>query len=263
MINDIPVVILCGGLGTRLREETEFKPKPMVNIGNRPILWHIMKIYANYGFNRFILCLGYKGELIKEYFYHYEIMNNDVTITLGSNSDFQVHNSHDENGWEITLCNTGDNAQKGARLKRIEKYIDSENFMVTYGDGVADINIDLLMGFHRSHDKIATLTGVKPLSRFGELQVEGEVVKEFTEKPQSADGLINGGFFVFQRKIFDYLNDRDECDLEYGALEEIAARDELMVYRHDGFWACMDTVRDMEYLNKLWAGGRAEWQVWG
>ena len=262
MNQNIPVVILCGGLGTRLREETEFKPKPMVKIGNRPILWHIMKIYAHYGFKKFILCLGYKGEMIKEYFYHYEVMNNDVTITLGSNNGFKVHNSHNENDWEITLCNTGDNAKKGARLKRIEKYIDADHFMVTYGDGVSDINIDLLMDFHRSHGTIATLTGVKPLSRFGELETQGDRVVEFAEKPQSAGGLINGGFFVFQRKIFDYLNDRDECDLEYGVLEEIAAQDELMVYRHDAFWACMDTVRDMEYLNKLWVEGKAEWKVW-
>lgn len=200
MNSNIPVVILCGGLGTRLREETEFKPKPMVKIGNRPILWHIMKIYASYGHNDFVLCLGYKGEAIKEYFYHYEIMANDFQVTLGQKNALQIFHNHQEKDWKIILSDTGDKALKGARLKRIEKYIDSENFMVTYGDGVADINIDKLVEFHKSHGKIATLTGVKPLSRFGELQVEGEKVKEFTEKPQSSEGLINGGFLSFGGK---------------------------------------------------------------
>jgi len=262
MNQKIPVVILCGGLGTRLKEETEYKPKPMVLIGNRPILWHIMKIYNHYGYNDFILCLGYKGEIIKEYFYHYEIMTNDFRMILGQKKPIEIFHGHQEKNWGITLANTGDKAMKGARIKRIEKYIDSDNFMVTYGDGVADINIDRLIDFHRAHGKIATLTGVKPLSRFGELLVEGENVKEFSEKPQSTGGLINGGFFIFRRKIFDYLNDRNECDLEYGVLEEIAAQGELMVHRHDGFWTCMDNVRDMEYLNRLWEEGKAKWKVW-
>ena len=258
----ISVVILCGGLGTRLREETEFRPKPMVSIGNRPILWHIMKIYACHGYDDFVLCLGYRGEMIKEYFYHYEIMANDFQVTLGQKDAIKIFHKHDENDWKITLASTGDKALKGARLKRIEKYVNSEHLMVTYGDGVADIDLHSLVEFHRSHGRIATLTGVKPLSRFGELQVEGEMVKEFAEKPQSAEGLINGGFFVFKREIFDYLEDRDDCDLEYGALEEIAKEEQLMVYRHNGFWACMDTLRDMEYLNKLWVEGKAEWKVW-
>jgi len=256
------VVILCGGMGTRLKEETEYKPKPMVMIGNRPILWHIMKIYAFYGYNDFVLCLGYKGEAIKEYFYHYEIMANDFQVTLGQNNAFQIFHNHQEKDWKIILSDTGDKALKGARLKRIEKYIDSEDFMVTYGDGVADIDIPRLIAFHNSHGKIATLTGVKPLSRFGELQVEGEKVRAFTEKPQSDEGLINGGFFIFRRKIFDYLEDNDDCDLEYGALEALAKEDQLMVYRHDSFWACMDTYRDMEYLNRLWSEGKALWKKW-
>lgn len=262
MEQNIPVVILCGGLGTRLKEETEYRPKPMVLIGNRPILWHIMKIYDQYGYDDFILCLGYKGEVIKEYFYHYEILTNDFRLTLGQKNAVEIFHNHQESNWKITLINTGDKALKGARLKRVEKYIDLDNFMVTYGDGVADINIDRLLDFHRSHGKIATLTGVKPLSRFGELQVEGEMVKEFAEKPQSAEGLINGGFFVFNRKIFDYLEVRDDCDLEYGAFEELAKEDQLMVYRHDGFWVCMDTYRDVEYLNRLWAKGNASWKIW-
>jgi len=256
------VVILCGGMGTRLKEETEFKPKPMVMIGDRPILWHIMKIYAHYGYDDFVLCLGYKGEIIKEYFYHYEILANDFQVTLGRKNEIKIFHNHQEKNWKVILSDTGDKALKGARLKRIERYIDSENFMVTYGDGVADINIDHLLKFHKSHGKIATLTGVKPLSRFGELQVEGENVKEFAEKPQSAKGLINGGFFVFRRDIFDYLEEREDCDLEYGALEELAKLGELMVYRYDGFWACMDTYRDVEYLKRLWTQGKALWKVW-
>jgi len=256
------VVILCGGMGTRLKEETEYRPKPMVMIGNRPILWHIMKIYAHYGYNDFVLCLGYKGEVIKEYFYHYEIMANDFQVTLGQSNTFQIFHNHQENDWKIILSDTGDKALKGARLKRIEKYIDSEDFMVTYGDGVADIDIPRLIAFHNSHGKIATLTGVKPLSRFGELLIEGQKVREFTEKPQSDEGLINGGFFIFRKEIFDYLEDIDDCDLEYGALEALAKEGQLMVYRHDSFWACMDTYRDMEYLNKLWSEGKALWRKW-
>jgi len=263
MNQNIPVVILCGGLGTRLREETEFTPKPMVKIGNRPILWHIMKIYASYGFTRFILCLGYKGEMIKEYFYHYEVMNNDVTITLGSNSDFKVHNSHDENDWEITLCNTGYNAQKGARLKRIEKYVDADHFMVTYGDGVADIDVGELLKFHKSHDKTATVTGVRPkFLRFGELDIREDRVTLFTEKPKYTGNYVNGGFFVFKRNIFDYLEDRDDCDLEVGPLDQISQQGELMVYKHSGFWACMDTIRDAEHLNSLWNSNQAAWKIW-
>lgn len=256
------VVILCGGIGTRIKEETEFKPKPMVTIGNRPLLWHIMKIYASYGYSDFILCLGFKEEIIKEYYYQYEIMTNDFQVTLGKKNDIKIFHNHDENGWKVTLASTGEKALKGARVKRVERYIDSENFMVTYGDGVADININNLVDFHNSHGKIATLTGVKPLSRFGELQVEGKNVRAFIEKPQSAGSLINGGFFVFRKGIFDYLKDEDNCDLEYGVLEKLAINNQLMVYRHDGFWACMDTYRDMEYLNRCWSQGKASWKIW-
>ncbi len=263
MMKNIPVVILCGGLGTRLREETEFKPKPMVRIGNRPILWHIMKIYAHYGFRRFILCLGYKGDLIKEYFYHYEVMNNDVTITLGSNRGFKVHNGHDEHDWEITLSNTGAHALKGARLKRIEKYVDTDHFMVTYGDGVADINIDMLLKFHLNHGKAATVTGVRPkFLRFAELNLRGDQAIHFTEKPEYNGNYVSGGFFVFKRELFDYLEDRDDCELEEGPLNEITRKGELMVYRHDKFWACMDTIRDTEHLNELWHNNQAAWKIW-
>lgn len=256
------VAILCGGLGTRLREETEFRPKPMVEIGGKPILWHIMKIYAHYGFKDFILCLGYKGEMIKEYFYNYEVLNNDFTVELGNHKNIEIHSGHGEKGWRITLADTGEKALKGARIKRIEKYINCDQFMVTYGDGVADININDLLKFHQSHGKLATLTGVRPLSRFGELTIKGKQVIKFTEKPQSAKGLINGGFFVFNRKIFDYLEDKDDCDLEYGVLEEFASLGQLMVYEHDKFWYCMDTIRDRDYLNKLCTQGKAPWKVW-
>ncbi|MCP3873883.1 MAG: glucose-1-phosphate cytidylyltransferase [Desulfobacteraceae bacterium] len=256
------VVILCGGYGTRLREETEFRPKPMVPVGNRPILWHIMKIYAHYGHKNFVLPLGYKGEMIKDYFYRYELMNNDVHIELGKSSFACINSCHEEHGWDIILSNTGLNTLKGARLKRVEKYITSDNFMVTYGDGVSNVNISDLIDFHMKHGKIATLTGVSPASRFGEIIVEGDNVKEFTEKPQSTGGLINGGFFVFTKKIFEYLDDIESCDLEYGPLGKIATEGELMVYHHDDFWACMDTVRDMEYLNRLWTQNKAVWKVW-
>lgn len=257
------VVILCGGIGTRLREETMFKPKAMVMIGNRPILWHIMKIYGHYGFRRFIFCLGYKGEMIKEYFFHYEMRNNDITIRLGANGGFKIHDIHNEDDWEITLCNTGDNVQKGARLKRIEKYIDSDRFMVTYGDGVANIDIEELLKFHKSHGKTATVIGVRPnFLRFGELNIQGDQVTYFSEKPKYRGNYVNGGFFVFERDLFDYLEDRDDCDLEVGPLDQISQKGELMVYKHDKFWACMDTIRDVEYLNNLWNSNQAEWKVW-
>lgn len=261
-MNNIKVVILCGGLGTRLREETEFRPKPMVEIGGKPILWHIMKIYAHYGFKDFVLCLGYKGEMIKEYFYNYEVFNNDFTIALGKNKQIEIHSNHDESDWKVTLADTGANALKGARLKKIEKYIDSDNFMMTYGDGVSNINIRGLVEFHRSHGKIATISGVNPTGRFGKLKMEGERVVKFFEKPEENDDYVNGGFCVFNRKIFDYLNVYDDCDLEYGPLEQIATEGEMMVHRHDQFWSCMDTLRDAEYLNKVWAENRAEWKIW-
>ena len=258
MSEKIKVVILCGGMGTRLREETEYKPKPLVEIGGKPILWHIMKNYSHYGFKDFVLCLGYKGEMIKEYFYNYEILNNDFTIELGKHK-VQIHNSHDEFGWKITLIDTGEKALKGARLKKIEKYIDSDTFMVTYGDGVANINISDLLKFHNNHGKIATLTGVKPPSRFGTLSIKGNSVKSFIEKPQAIEGLINGGFFVFNKTLFNYLTDDDLCDLEIGTLDKLAEENELMVYKHLGEWMCMDTVRDMDYLNKLWSYDKAFW----
>lgn len=258
------VVIMCGGLGTRLREETEFRPKPMVNIGSRPILWHIMKIYSFYGFKEFILPLGYKGEMIKDYFCNYELMNNDVTLTLGDKGSIETHGSHDESDWQITLANTGINTLKGARLKRIENYIDDEVFMVTYGDGVADINISKLLDFHYSHGKMVTVTGVNPSRRFGDLKIYNNNVIAFREKPEECadNGYVNGGFFVMNKSILSSLSEKDDCDLEYGPLERIADQGEMMIYKHSGFWACMDTLRDTEYLNNLWNHDRALWKVW-
>ena len=262
MKDSLKVVILCGGLGTRLREETEFRPKPMVNIGNRPILWHIMKVFSHFGLKEFVLCLGYKGETIKEFFYHYEIMNNDVTVELANPNRIFVHQQHDEAGWKVTLADTGEKTLKGARLKRVEKYVEGDTFLVTYGDGLADIDLDILLNYHRTHGKLATVTGVNPSSRFGELRVNGNRVESFCEKPEASKDFINGGFFVFNRGIFDYLSMDESCDLEYGALERIAAEGELMVYKHTGSWACMDTLRDAEYLNRLWSDNKAFWKVW-
>lgn len=256
------VVILCGGLGTRLREETEFRPKPMVHIGARPILWHIMKTYAHFGHREFVLSMGYKGEMIKEYFYHYELMNNDVTLELGLPDKVRFHKRHGEEAWIITLADTGVHTLKGGRLKRVEQYVPDDEFMMTYGDGVADIDINALIAFHRQHGKLATVTGISPASRFGELKIQGDRVESFMEKPKGGSGLINGGFFIFKREIFRYLTADKNCDLELGPLEQLAQDGQLMVYRHGGFWACMDTIRDMEYLNRLWEDGRASWKVW-
>ena len=255
------VVILCGGLGTRIKEESEYRPKPMIKIGPRPILWHIMNRYSHYGFKKFVLCLGYKGEMIKEYFYNYEIMNNDITVKLGQRDNVKIYNSCKENDWEITLVNTGEQSLKGARLKKIEQHIDSDIFMVTYGDGVADIDINNLIKFHKTHGKIATITGVLPFSRFGTLMTNENKVTEFREKPENTEGLINGGFFVFNRKIFDYLTTDEDCNLETGVLDKLAFEEELMVFRHPGSWMCMDTMRDMEHLNELWTSGNAFWKV--
>ena len=256
------VVILCGGMGTRLREETEYKPKPMVEVGGKPILWHILKIYDHYGISDFVLCLGYKGSVIKNYFLNYEAINSDLTVKLGSEKAVKIHDGLENNDWNITLADTGDKTLKGARLKKIEKYITEDVFMVTYGDGVANVDIEKLLKFHRQHGKIGTVTGVRPPSLFGELLVEDDKAALFSEKPQTSSGLINGGFFVFNKSFFNYLSDDDDCDLEHGPLEKLTNEGELMVYTHDGPWACMDTYRDVEYLNKLWRDNQAFWKAW-
>lgn len=256
------VVILCGGFGTRLHEETVFRPKPMVDIGDRPILWHIMKYYAHFGHHDFILSLGYKGRMIREYFLDYELMENDVSLTLGDSSSLQVHGQHDEKQWQITLAHTGKAALKGARLKRVERHIKDDTFMLTYGDGLASVDIDALLSFHRAHGKLATVTGINPTSRFGELRLDGDRVERFLEKPKKASSLINGGYFIFNRGVLDYLSDDDNCDLEVGPLERVAADGELMAFQHEGEWACMDTDRDRKHLNALWERGQAFWKRW-
>ncbi len=256
------VVILCGGLGTRLKEETEYKPKPMVEVGGRPLLWHIMKGYSQFGYNQFVLCLGYKGNIIRDYFINYDLRNNDFTLSL-KDQGIAVHNRHEESAWEITFAETGPEAMTGARIKKIEKYIDGDTFMLTYGDGVSDVNLNELLAFHKSHGKTATITGVTPLSRFGELVAENNMVTQFNEKPKLHNkGLINGGFFIFSRKVFQYLSASDGCILEKQPLERLANEGELCVYEHRDFWQCMDTYRDFELLNQLWKENKASWKTW-
>lgn len=254
-------VILCGGLGTRLREETEFRPKPLVEVGGRPILWHIMKLYAHHGFRDFVLCLGYRGQMIKEYFLNYEAMNNDFTICLGRQNRITYHDEHKEQDFHVTLADTGLETMTGGRVKQVEKYVDGNTFMVTYGDGVADVNIRAVVDFHRAHGRLATVTTVRPISRFGVLDVgtDGDVLS-FAEKPQ-LDGWVSAGFFVFDGRFFDYL-EGDDCFFERAPLERLAREGQLMAYRHEGFFFAMDTYREYEHLNQLWSGGDAPWKVW-
>lgn len=254
------VVILCGGLGTRLRDETEFRPKPMVEVAGRPLLWHIMKIYAHFRHDEFVLALGYKGEVIKEYFLNYEAMTRDVTVRLGESPRVTLHGSPLES-WTVTLADTGATAMTGARVKRVARHVPDETFLLTYGDGVADVDLHRLVAFHRRHGRIATVTGVRPPSRFGELLTSGTRVVEFSEKPATAHGHINGGFFVFDRRVFDYLSDDDGCVLEREPLERLAKDGELEMYAHDGYWHCMDTPRDLQHLHEAWQRG-APWKVW-
>jgi glucose-1-phosphate cytidylyltransferase len=255
----VKTVILCGGLGTRLREQTEFRPKPMVEVGGKPILWHIMKLFAHYDMTDFVVCVGYKGEVIKEYFLDYEARNNDFTIKLGASHEIEFHDQHLESDWQVTVADTGHETQTGGRVKQVQRYIGNERFMVTYGDGLADIDISKLLTFHASHGKAATLTTVQPLSRFGVLELEsGGTVANFREKPQ-VDGWINAGFFVFEPRVFEYLD--DDSVLEQAPLKALAKDGELMAYRHDGFWQPMDTYRESALLNDLWAHG-APWKAW-
>src|ERR1035437_6759193 len=257
------VVILCGGQGTRLREETEYRPKPLVEVGGRPILWHIMKTYAHHGFNDFVLCLGYRGNMIKEYFLNYETMNNDFTICLGNRQSVHFHDAHAEQDFHVCLADTGQETMTGGRLKRVARYIDSDTFVLTYGDGLADVDIRALLEFHQAHGRLATVTTVRPTSRFGLLDLaEDGHVSRFAEKPQS-QGWASAGFFVFNRKVLDYLDgEGDDCVLERRPLERLSADGELMAYRHEGFFFAMDTYREYQYLNELWAKGQAPWKVW-
>lgn len=257
------VVILCGGQGTRLREESEFRPKPLVDIGGRPILWHIMKAFAHHGLRDFVLCLGYKGQMIKEYFLNYEAMNNDFTIQLGTGHGMTYHGAHAEQNFQVTLADTGLDALTGSRIKQIEKYLGNDDtFLVTYGDGVSDIDIGKLVDFHTSHGKLATVTTVRPSSRFGIVELgKNDQVTSFAEKPQT-DGSASAGFFVFNRKVLDYLTEREDCALENEPLRTLAQDGQLMAYRHEGFFFAMDTYREYLHLNDLWKSGNAPWAPW-
>lgn len=257
------VVILCGGKGTRLREETEYRPKPMVPIGNYPILWHIMKIYAAHGHKEFILCLGYKGEVIKDWFRNLNWMTSDVRLTLGSSDNVHFYDIMEEHGWTVTLADTGQETMTGGRIKRIEKYVgDDEEFLLTYGDGLGSVDISASIDYHRQHNRVLTLAGVRPPGRWGELKVIEGQVTNFFEKPQTSSGMVNGGFFVANRKLFNYLHDDPMLVFEQEPLNTLANEGELGCYVHDGFWQPMDTYQEFMLLNKMWNEGRAEWKIW-
>lgn len=255
------VVILAGGLGTRLAEETQVRPKPMVEIGGMPILWHIMKIYSHYGLSEFYPALGYKGHVIKDFFYNYASQTRDFTINLRSGQTKYHEESNCEN-WDVHLIDTGKDSMTGGRLRRLRSYLLNEKyFALTYGDGVADVNIAELIKFHESHGKVATVTAVRPPARFGALEIVDGRVIDFHEKPQVGEGWINGGFFIFNSEVFEYLDD-DATILEKSPLERLAKDGQLMSFQHHGFWHCMDTTRDRDVLEKLWASGEAPWKVW-
>lgn len=254
-------IILAGGFGSRLGNLTENIPKPMLEIGGKPILWHIMKIYSHYGIHDFIICGGYKVNVIKDYFIHYDSNISDFTIDF-SDKSIVYHNNNQETDWKVTVVDTGRETLKGGRIKRIEKFIDDDINFMTYGDGIADIDLNELLTFHKSQNTILTLTGVHPQSQFGEIEAEGNLVTEFKEKAQISQGVINGGFMVFNRKMFDYLTEDENCDFEFGPLSQMAERGQVSVYRHEGSWACMDTEREMKYLEKLWKDNKAFWKVW-
>ena len=257
------VVILCGGKGTRLREETEFRPKPMVPIGTRPILWHIMKTYASHGHKEFILCLGYKGDMIKDYFRNYLWHTCDTTLTLGRAPAVKFHNSHEEEDWSVTLADTGENSMTAYRIRLIKKYIGTdENFLLTYGDGVGAIDIPGVVSHHEDSGKVCTLTAVHPPGRFGELNLTAAGVQSFNEKPQTEGGFINGGYMVCNPRVFDFLPDDPGIMLEQGPMQRMAADGVLGAYLHTGFWQPMDTFQEFQLLNRLWDAGRAPWKIW-
>lgn len=256
-------VILCGGQGTRIRDVSEIIPKPMLSIGSRPILWHIMKTYASYGIKDFVLCLGYKGWVIKEFFLQYKAMTSDLTVQLGEHGQVTFHGETEEADWRVTLADTGELAETGARVWNAKRYIeDSERFCLTYGDGVADIDMSALIDSHEEQGKAGTLTGVRPAGRFGELEFDGPLVTNFNEKPNAPGGYINGGFMVFETaRALPYFREGDDLNLELEVLPKMVADGELAVYRHDGFWQCMDTFREYRLLNEMWKRGEAPWKV--
>jgi len=259
-LRDMKVVILAGGLGTRLAEETEIKPKPMVEIGGRPVLWHIMKIFGHQGFNEFFVALGYKGEVIKNYFLNYYELCADMRVDLSTGKVDSEHGVRHEE-WVVNLIDTGKSTMTGGRVKRLEQYLNDDTFIVTYGDGVANVDLNELVAFHRSHGKLATVTAVHPPARYGELLIAGDHSTQFSEKPQTHEGWINGGFLVFEPPVLDYLQD-DGAVLEIDALERLAAEGQLMAYRHPGFWQCMDTLRDKRQLEEEWHTDSPAWKIW-
>ncbi len=255
------VVILAGGYGSRLGNHTQTVPKPMIRVGGQPLLWHIMKIYSYFGFNDFLVALGYKADVVKEYFLNFDHYTNDVTVDLISGRA-RVHRRGTPEPWQVTLADTGLETLKGARLKRIAHHLNVEVNMLTYGDGVADLDIPALLAFHRAHGKTLTISGVHPPSRFGEMLEQEHRVLSFEEKPQASCGRINGGYMVFNRALLDELTTSPDCDLERGAIERLVGRGEVMMYRHDGQWACVDHERDLNHLNRLWERGEAFWKLW-
>ena len=261
--SNVPVFVLCGGLGTRIREETEFRPKPMVPVGNRPIMWHIMRSYASFGFKKFILCLGYKADVVKSYFLNYASMNSDFTVGLKSNN-VTVHSIDHEQDWEVTLADTGELTMTGGRVARAaSKYLgDAQNFAVTYGDGLTDANLSEEYAFHLRENRIGTVLAINPPSRFGELRLDGTKCVDFNEKPEFVEHWINGGFFFFKRSFLSYVSPDESCILERDPLAKLTRDGQLSVYQHRGFWACMDTQRDRETLEKQWASGNPPWAPW-
>jgi glucose-1-phosphate cytidylyltransferase len=259
--SDVPIFILCGGLGTRIKEETEFRPKPMVPVGGRPILWHIMRSYRKFGFRRFILCLGFKADVIKDYFLNYSILNSDFSIDLKTR-ETTLHATHHDEDWQVTLAYTGEAAMTGSRIAvAAKKYLgDAENFAVTYGDGLTDADLADEYRFHLEHKKIGTVLGVNPPSRFGEICLDGNAVRKFAEKPEFKEKWINGGYFFFKRDMLRYLSDDADCVLEKQPLVRLAEDRQLNLFQHSGFWACMDTQRDRDYLEKLWQSNNAPWK---
>ena len=256
------VVILAGGLGTRISEESHLKPKPMIEIGDAPILWHIMKYYSSYGFNEFVICCGYKGYVIKEYFADYYLHRSDITFDFRDNNSVTIHQNVAE-PWRVTVIDTGLNTQTGGRIKRVQEFIGNETFMLTYGDGVADVDLNMLMKAHRENKKIATITAIQPGGRFGVMRIdENNQVNEFVEKAKEDGGWINGGFMILEPKVFDYIKQGDMTIFERQPLEDLARDNEILAYKHYGFWKCMDTMRDREVLQYLWSNNQAPWKRW-
>jgi glucose-1-phosphate cytidylyltransferase len=259
----VKTVILCGGYGTRIRDVADDIPKPMIPVGRLPILWHLMKYYATFGFDDFVLCLGYKGNVIKDFFLNYETSTRDVTVNLGSSKELIFHTKHDESSWKVTLADTGTETMTGGRIAKIRKYVEGERFFLTYGDGLSDVNLPALLNFHTSQKTTATVTGVRPPSRFGELTINTEgAAEQFNEKPQASGGRISGGFFVCEPAIFEVLPENDHLVFEEAPLRTLVTQGQLSVYEHDGFWQCMDTYRDWQLLNSMEKSAKAPWKIW-